>query len=83
MPIRKFRSIEEMDDNTWREPGDPRLFRAIRSTWDFAHRTLQPHFPPGVYKHRSVEAMWKQEEEWRQENFEQYQGRQSSSPPDR
>ena len=23
MPVRKFRDVSEMEDNTWREPGDP------------------------------------------------------------
>lgn len=76
MPVRKYRNIEEMEGNTWREPGDPELFKAIRSTWEFAQRTLQPTFPPGVYKHRSIEALWEQEEEWRKANFERYQARQ-------
>ncbi len=75
MPVRKYRKIEEMEGNTWREPDDPELFPAIRSTWDFAQRTLQPYFPPGVYKHRSVEELWEQEEKWRQANFERHQAR--------
>lgn len=79
--MRKFRSVEEMEGNTWREPGDPKLFEAIRSAWDFAHRTLRPHFPPGVYKHRSIEDAWKLEEEWNRANFEKYQARISGKPP--
>ena len=75
MPVRKFRSVEEMEGNTWREPGDPELFRAIRSTWDFAQRTLRPRFPPGVYKHRSIEDAEKLREEWERANFEAYQAR--------
>jgi len=75
MPVRKFRSIEEMDGNTWREPGDPELFRAIKATWDFAERTLRPRFPPGVYKHRSIEDAEKLREEWARANFEAYQAR--------
>ena len=31
MPIRKFRSVEEMEGNVWYEPGSPELFRAIRT----------------------------------------------------
>jgi lipopolysaccharide/colanic/teichoic acid biosynthesis glycosyltransferase len=31
MTVRKFRSVEEMEDSTWREPGDPRLWQAIAS----------------------------------------------------
>lgn len=55
MPVRKFRGVEEMPDTIWREPGDPELFRAMEATWDLARRTVQPTFPPGIYKHRSVE----------------------------
>ena len=79
MPVRKFRSIEEMEGNTWRSPGDPELYRAIRDTWDFAQRTLQPHFPPGVYKHRSIEEAEELRQEWEKANFEAYRARISKS----
>jgi len=79
MPIRKFRDVTEMEGNTWREPGDPRLFEAIRATWEFAHRTLQPHFPPGVYKHRSIEDAERLREVWERANFEAYRARLRSS----
>lgn len=75
MPVKKFRSVEEMEGNTWREPGDPELFRAIKATWDFADRTLRPRFPPGVYKHRSIEAAEELREEWARANFERYRER--------
>ena len=75
MPIRKYRDVSEMEGNTWREPGDPELFRAIRNTWDFARRTLQPSFPPGVYKHRSIEEAQALQEEWEKANFDSYQAR--------
>jgi hypothetical protein len=54
MPIRKYRSIEEMPDETWREPGDPMLYRAIREVWDFGRRTSQRRFPAGVFRFRSI-----------------------------
>jgi hypothetical protein len=57
MPIRKFRSIEEMDGNVWREPGDSELYRAIRFTWDLARRMNPRRFPPGVHKFRSIDEM--------------------------
>lgn len=79
MPIKKYRSIEEMDGNTWREPGSPELFRAIERVWDFARRTLQPSYPPGVYKHRSIEEMQAQREQWDRANFEAYHGRQAAA----
>lgn len=54
MPVRKFRSVEEMSQPVWREPGDPALFRTMRALWDFARRTSGLRFTPGVYKYRSV-----------------------------
>jgi hypothetical protein len=75
MPVRKFRDVSEMEGNTWREPGDPQLFRSMRAVWAFAARTLRPRFPPGVYKHRSIEEADAERESWEQSNFEAYQTR--------
>ena len=77
MPVRKFRSVEEMEGPLWHQPGDPALYRAIRNVWGLAHRTLQPRFPPGVHKHRSIEAMNEQQEAWDQANFEAHRERQA------
>jgi hypothetical protein len=60
MPVRKFRSIEEMKRPVWREPGSPELFKAIREVWAFGHRTSNRRFRPGVYRFRSVEEMKRQ-----------------------
>ena len=79
MPVRKFRSVTEMEGNTWRRLGDPQLFQAIRGTWDFARRTLRPRFPPGVYKHRSIEDAERQRQRWGEANFEAYRARISIS----
>jgi hypothetical protein len=58
MPVRKFRSIEEMNQvTTWRQPGDPMLYRAIAGVWELARRTNPRRFPPGVHKYRSIEDM--------------------------
>lgn len=57
MPIRKFRSIEEMDGHTWRKPGDPELYRAIAFTWELARRTNPRRFPPGVHRYRSIDEL--------------------------
>jgi len=59
MPVRKFRSIEEMkqDHPIWRRPGDPVLYRAIALVWEVARRTNPRRFPPGVYKYRSIQEM--------------------------
>ena len=57
MPVYKYRSIEEMDANTWRRPGDPELYRAIAFVWDLARRTNPRRFTPGVYRYRSIDEM--------------------------
>ena len=57
MPVYKYRSIEEMDANTWRRPGDPELYRAIAFVWDLARRTNPRQFTPGVYRYRSIDDM--------------------------
>jgi hypothetical protein len=64
MPIRKFRSIEEMKEPHWRSPGDPELFRAMAGLWEVAWRTSRRHYPPGVHRHRSIEEMQRVQEGW-------------------
>lgn len=64
MPVRKFRSVEEMSQPVWRSPGDPELLRAIRALWDLGARTSRRRYPPGVHKHRSVTEMQRVQEEW-------------------
>ena len=75
MPVYKYRDVSEMEDRTWREPGDEALFRAIRGTWDFARRTIHARFPPGVYKHGSYEKAERLREAWEQANFESFRAR--------
>jgi len=64
MPVRKYRSIDEMPDETWREPGDPLLYRAIRETWDFGRHTSRRRYRPGVLRFRSIEAMDRAQNDW-------------------
>lgn len=75
MSVRKFRDVSEMEGNTWHEPGDPRLFEAIRATWRLAAETTRPRFPPGVYKHRSIEEADALRREWDRANFEVFHAR--------
>jgi hypothetical protein len=69
MPVRRFRSVEDMEGPRWYTPGDPELYRALRRVWALHSRTLQPRFPPGVYRHRSIEEMNAQQELWDEANF--------------
>jgi hypothetical protein len=57
MPVRRFRSIEQMKRPRWYQPGDPALYRAIAMTWELGRRTNSRRFPPGVHKYRSIEEM--------------------------
>ena len=79
MPVFKHRHVSEMEDRTWREPGDPALFRAIRATWEFARRTTCPHFPPGVYRHPSILEAEELREAWERANFESFRARRRRS----
>jgi hypothetical protein len=81
MPVRRFRSVEAMEGNTWYDRDDPRLFQAIQTTWEFATRVTKPRFPPGVYKHRTVEEAEELREVWEQANFEAFHRRRQESSP--
>jgi hypothetical protein len=74
MPVRRFRSIAEMEE-VWLTPGDPALARAIARVQRQARASLDLHFPPGVYRHRCVEDLNRQQEAWDQANFEAFHRR--------
>jgi hypothetical protein len=57
MPVRRFRSVEEMDRPAWFRPGDPALYRAIAVAWDFGRRANPRRFPPGVERFGGIEDM--------------------------
>lgn len=67
MPVRKFRTVEEMERPVWRPPGDPALFRAMSALWDLRHRTSRRHYPPGVHKHASIEEMQELQARWNED----------------
>lgn len=64
MPVFKYRAIEDMPGEVWRTPGSPELYRAIARLWNTSRRLHPRHFPPGVTKHRSIEDMNRQRDEW-------------------
>lgn len=69
MPVRRFRTVEEMEQPLWRAPGDPELYRAIRRLWHFGHRASSRRFPPGVHKHHSIEDLNAQTGTWLREHL--------------
>jgi hypothetical protein len=64
MPVRKFRSVEEMNRPTWREPGDPSLYRAIARLWGLGQSTSRRRFPPGVHRARTIEEVDRRTRKW-------------------
>ena len=54
MPFRKLRSLDEAETDLWLDPGDPRLPDRIRRVWHTGFRLSPRHFPPGVYRFRSI-----------------------------
>ena len=79
MPVYKYRHVGEMEDRSWRAPGDPALYRAIRGTWEFARRTIRPHFPPGVHRHASIVEAGQLRDAWERANFESFRARRNRS----
>jgi hypothetical protein len=75
MPVKRYHDVSEMEGNVWLERGDERLFRALRAVWALAAWSTDPHFPPGVYKQRSIEGVNALEEDWEQANFEAFHAR--------
>lgn len=59
MPLRKFRSAEEMNQPLWREPGDPELYRVLRDLWESGLRARPRRFTPGLRQFRSLDEMQK------------------------
>lgn len=78
MPVRKFRSVEEMKAARGYDRDDPRLPRIIEGIWDFGRRTARLRFPPGVHRSRSVEEMNARAAEWAEENFRAFRARQDA-----
>ncbi len=64
MPVRRFRSVEEMESAAWLAADDPRLPRTIAQVWAAARRMAPRRFPAGVYKHASIEELNRLESEW-------------------
>lgn len=75
MPVRKFKTVEELQLPRWREPGDPALYRAIAHLWTLGHRLGVHRFPPGVHRARSIEEVDARSREWSLANFEAFRAR--------
>lgn len=64
MPVRKFRSVEEMPGDQPLRPLDPRNFEIACELSELAYALHPWKFEPGVRKFRSVEEAWEARREW-------------------
>jgi hypothetical protein len=64
MPVRKFRSVEEMPGPPALPPLDPDNLQSALSLMEVAYRLFPWRFPPGVHKFRSVEEADSHRQEW-------------------
>lgn len=65
MPVRRFRSVEEMNQPVWRTPGDPELYRVMAGLWDAGARLRPLRRPSGVRRFRSIEELDAATTRWR------------------
>ena len=64
MPVRKYRSVEEMPSALLRPPKDPANIRLMCELSATAVRLSGRRFPSGVFRHRSREESQRQREDW-------------------
>jgi hypothetical protein len=64
MPLRKYRSIEEMPKPPRGRPFDPGNLAHALSLSELCYRLRPWRFPRGVHKHRSIEQANLQRKEW-------------------
>jgi len=63
MPVYRFRSVDEMGELAWLEPGSAEFARAIRRVWSLAASLAPWTAPPGVHRFRSTAeaSAWREE----------------------
>ncbi len=64
MPVRKFRSVEEMPPPPWCTPLDARNLKLAAELSALAMGLRPRRFLPGVHKYRSVEEKGQARERW-------------------
>ncbi len=67
MPVRRITSLQEAEDSVWLDRDDPRLVARIRALWRLSSRLSRRRYPPGCYRHRSIEELNRQVEAWESE----------------
>lgn len=75
MPVRKYRSLQEAEDDLWMDPGDPRLPAVIRGLWRRSYQLTPLPGRPGIRKFRNMEEANRDTEAWIDEGIEFMQRR--------
>lgn len=82
MPVRKFRSVADMPPPPLREPGTQALFDAVAGHWRAGALMADLRFPPGVYRHASVESLNARTDAWEVERIERLRRRNEQARAD-
>lgn len=67
MPVRKYRSIEDMPAPPPLPPLDPGNLKVACDLSSLAARLRPTRFPPGIHKHRSLDAADRVRRRWEAE----------------
>ena len=70
MPVEKFRSVEELNQPRWLPKGSRMLWEAMRACALLGRATVDYRYPPGVYKHKSVQEAQETKRRWDDDNVE-------------
>ncbi len=76
MPIKKFRSVEEMDAarrDLWFDQLDAAAFRRIARLWKRSAQISPRKFPKGIIKYRTLEEAQADRERWQKEHVQRVQ----------
>jgi hypothetical protein len=79
MPVRKFRSVADMPPPPLREPGTQALFDVVAGHWRAGALMADLRFPPGVYRHASVESLNARTDAWEAARIERARRRNASA----
>lgn len=79
MPVKKFHDISQMKRSAYRV-GSPELVAVTRRVWALSNKICPLRFPPGVYKHRSIEDAERLRKEWQAVNVAAQQARIRQTP---
>ena len=74
MPVKKFRDVSEMKRSAY-PPGSPELLAVTRAVWGLAAKICPLRFPPGLYRHRSIEDAELLRQQWQKANVQAQQAR--------